>query len=469
LAPKLGPGVFDSPERLLDKIRLGEDSLLECKVMVFAGGKVKGPSRDDVADELAAFANARGGVLVHGVDDRTREIVGIAPERLDLAERFVRELVLDLIKPPLLVSIEKMELPGTDGRPRAVLKVDVPRSLFVHQSPGGYFHRVGSSKRRMDTEYLIRLGQQRSQARLIRFDEQVVPGAALSDLDSDLVDRFRTPQTQDDRRTLLRKLGMAREDDDEQLRPSVAGVLLGSTHPERWLTHAFIQAVAYRGDGVPGATDTPGYQLDAKDITGPLEVQVADACRFVLRNMRVGATKRVGRRDVPQYDLAAVFEAVVNAAAHRDYSMYGSKIRLRMFASRLELYSPGALANTMTVDSLPFRQANRNETIASLLAKCPVPTDIGGLETPRSTLMDRRGEGVAIILERSARLSGKRPVYELPDESELKLTIFAATIESGDRGEDPVMAAREPSATERARSARSRTARRSAPRSPPPG
>jgi predicted HTH transcriptional regulator len=283
--------VFDSPERLLDKIRLGEDSLLECKVMVFAGNRVKGPTRDEVADELAAFANARGGVLVLGVDDRTREIVGIPPERLDLAERFVRELVQDTVKPPLPASIEKMELPDAAGDRRAVLKVDVPRSLFVHQSPGGYFHRVGSSRRRMDTEYLIRLGQQRSQARLIRFDEQVVPGAALSDLDPGLVDRFRTPQTRDEQRTLLRKLGMAREDDDSELRPSVAGVLLGSAHPERWLTHAFIQAVAYRGDGVPGVTDTPGYQLDAKDITGPLDAQVADACRFVLRNMRVGATK----------------------------------------------------------------------------------------------------------------------------------------------------------------------------------
>jgi len=185
--------MFDSVERLLDKIRLGEDSLLECKAMVFAGGKVKGPSRDDIADELAAFANARGGVLVLGVDDRTREIVGIPRDRLDLAERFVRELVNDLIKPPLFPLIEKMELPGPDGKPRAVIRVEVPRSLFVHQSPGGYFHRVGSWKRRMDTEYLIRLGQQRSQARLIRFDEQVVPDAALSGLAPELVDRFRTP------------------------------------------------------------------------------------------------------------------------------------------------------------------------------------------------------------------------------------------------------------------------------------
>jgi ATP-dependent DNA helicase RecG len=108
--------------------------------------------------------------------------------------------------------------------------------------------------------------------------------------------------------------------------------------------------------------------------------------------------------------------------------MYGSKIRMRLFSNRFELYVPGALANTITLDSLDQRQSSRNETIASLLAKCPVPSAISDLETTRSTLMDRRGEGVSIILDRSERLSGRRPVYELPDQSEVKLTVFAASI-----------------------------------------
>ena len=44
----------------------------------------------------------------------------------------------------------------------------------------------------MDADYLGRLMQQRSQARLIRFDEQVVSDASLGDLDPELIDRFRT-------------------------------------------------------------------------------------------------------------------------------------------------------------------------------------------------------------------------------------------------------------------------------------
>lgn len=95
------------------------------------------------------------------------------------------------------------------------------------------------------------------------------------------------------------------------------------------------------------------------------------ACNFVLRNMRVPAMKRAdgGREDRPQFDMLAVFEAVVNAVAHKDYSLSGFKVRLRLFEDRLEIYSPGMLVNTMTTDSLLYRQAARNEVLTSLLAR----------------------------------------------------------------------------------------------------
>ncbi|MFM2056230.1 MAG: hypothetical protein RLY71_615 [Pseudomonadota bacterium] len=274
---------------------------------------------------------------------------------------------------------------------------------------------------RMD---LARLFQQRSQARIIRFDEQPVPGATLDDLSPELWQRFASLRISDSRDVLLDKLAMARADADGAVRPTVAGILMASSDPRRWLPNAFIQAVAYRGTDVRPQGDGL-YQLDAQDIVGPLDAQVLAACHFVKKNMRVFASKQEGRRDVPQYDITAIFEAVVNAVAHRDYSIYGAKIRLRLFADRLELYSPGAIPNTMTVDSLPYRQAARNEAITSLLAKCTVPDRDRHL-SERSAMMDKRGEGVQIILDNSERLSGQRPYYRLIDESELLLVIPAA-------------------------------------------
>jgi len=122
--------------------------------------------------------------------------------------------------------------------------------------------------------------------------------------------------------------------------------------------------------------------------------------------------------------LNAVFEALVNAVAHRDYSVYGSKIRLHLFADRLEIFSPGTIPNTMTIDSLSERQSARNELLTSLLARCPMNVDAPGSQ--RSYIMDKRGEGVPIILKESEELAGVRPEYRLLDDAELKLTLFAA-------------------------------------------
>ena len=313
-------------------------------------------------------------------------------------ERYVSTIVQESIEPPLYPDIGWYELPDSDGRLRPILRVAVERSLFVHRSPGGYLRRVGSSRRRLETESLARLFQQRSKERLVRFDEQIVASASFGDLDPALIDRFRTPHGPDDRETLARMLAIATPDETGQPAPTVAGILLGTKEPGQWLRHAWIQAVAYRGTSVADSLKSFWYQIDARDIFGPLDIQVADACHFVVKNQKVAARKAMGRFDLPQYDMAAVFEAVVNAVAHRDYSVRGSKIRLHLFADRLELSSPGGLPDNLSVETLAYRQASRNETITSLLAKCAVPAGIVGLDTRRETLMDRLGESVAIIL-----------------------------------------------------------------------
>ena len=419
--------MFAMRSELLEKIRLGEDSFLELKEVRFAGGRIREPEQDDLADELAAFANSRGGVLLLGVHDKTREVLGIPVDRLDAAEALIGQACEDSMKPPGTPVIERINLPDSAGVEQPVMRVEVPRSLFVHQSLGGYFHRVGSSKRPIPPDHLARLFQQRSQARLIRFDETPVPRATLSHLDEALWRRFATARSTDTPERLLSKLAMASQDDSGTWQPTVVGVLLACREPQQFLSSAFIQAVAYQGQAISQQTDS-AYQRDARDITGPLEQQIFEACDFVRKNMQVAARKDSvgGREDIPQFDMLAVFEAVTNSVAHRDYSMAGSKVRLRLFDDRLELYTPGLLVNTMTPESLPYRQAARNEAITSLLARCPVQRD--DFKGHRTHIMDKRGEGVPIILSRSEMLSGKAPQYRLIDDSELLLTIHAAAV-----------------------------------------
>ncbi len=423
---------------LLEKINLGEDNFLELKEVRFSGGKIRGPKQNELADEIAAFANTRGGILLLGVNDKTHEILGIPEERLEAVEALALQASLDSLNPPGSPVIDIIRFPDSDGVERPIVRVEIPPSLFIHQSPGGYFHRVGSSKRLMPSDYLARLFQQRSLARLVRFDELPVPLANFDDLDETLWSRFMTSRTTDTREQLLSKLAMATQSSDGVWRPTVAGMLLASTKPQQFLPGAFIQAVAYRGKKIDTQSRSV-YQRDARDITGPLDQQIFDACDFIRKNMVISARKTPagGREDLPQFDMLAVFEAVTNAVAHRDYSISGSKVRLRLFDDRLDLYTPGSMINTMTPETLPHRQATRNETVTSLLARCPVKED--DFKHHRAYIMDKRGEGVPIILSRSEQLSGKLPEYRVIDESELILTIYAAVTSSSGTETDVVV------------------------------
>jgi predicted HTH transcriptional regulator len=284
-------------EHLLRRIRLGEDSTLELKqVRVSDQGKRIEPHADGLSDELAALGNARGGLLILGVDDRTHVITGIPPEHLDQVEAWLTAICTDRIKPALDVITHHVEVPDSAGQPRAIIVAEVPQSLWVHQSANGYFRRVGHAKRELTPDALARLFQQRGQARLIRFEEQVVPGATLADCDPLLVGRF-TRQGQDDPPIQLGRLHLLKATDEGHA-PTVAGVLLLTLMPHRWLRNAEILAVAH-----DGLVNDPNDQVDAQVIQGPLDRQIFDAIHFVQRNMRTPARKPLGRIDYPQYEL----------------------------------------------------------------------------------------------------------------------------------------------------------------------
>jgi predicted HTH transcriptional regulator len=403
---------------LLNKIRLGEDSKLELKrVVMRSDTKVEAPHADSLADELAAMANAQGGILVLGVDDKSKQVLGIPYEGLDVIEKWLAELCQDKVTPSLDIVTEHIELPDADEQMRPIIVVTVPKSLMVHRSPNGYFKRVAHAKREMTPDALARLFQQRSQTRLIRFDEQAVSNTSLDDADALLIRQFVREGEGDVARQLSR-LHLLTENEAGDQSLSVAGVLLCTVKPTQWLAHAYIQAVAYRGE-----TNDPQYQLDAKDFDGPIDRQIWDAFHFVQRHMQVPATKALGRVDYPQYSLRAVFEALVNAVAHRDYSLSQGRIRLHLFSDRLELYSPGSLLNTMTVESMQMMSMPRNEVISSLFARYFSVQESG---LGRSFLMDRRGAGVDVIINESTALSGKKPAYENIADMELRLTLYAA-------------------------------------------
>lgn len=406
---------------LVYQIRLGEDSAYEFKAVRIEKNKIKAPHGNSIADEIAAFANTSGGILVLGIDDKTRNVEGIAIDKLDDVELWLTNIVTERIDPSPLIQTRLIEIPDATGELKPVIWARVPKSLFIHKSPNGYFHRVGSSKREMAPDLLARLFQQRSMARLIRFDEQVVNQAPLEAIDNSLKERF-VRDNELPEKMQLKKLYLISEDEEKQEYLTVSGVLLLTSQPTDYLGSAWIQCVAYSG-----TERNAEYQLDAQECRDSIDQQIQCAFQFVKRNMKTEAVKRPGRIDIPQYDLGAIYEAIVNAVAHRDYGAHGSKIRLHMFSDRLEITTPGGLPNSLTVDTMDSNSITRNETLVNLLSRY-YPADPA---SQRQNIIERRGEGVPKIINASKQLSTRRPRYEQADEAqaELKLTIYAASKE----------------------------------------
>ncbi|MDE0553849.1 MAG: putative DNA binding domain-containing protein [Candidatus Poribacteria bacterium] len=395
------------------QMRLGEDSHWEFKEIVFAGDVPKSPRRDDLADELAAFANTDGGVVLCGVTD-SGNVQGMSREQMDRLEMRLVEICTNTIKPSIRPTIFRREI--EEGKP--FLLVQVPQGYALHDSPGGSFHRVGSSKRPMTTDERFRLAQQRGQARFLWFDKQPVPGTGFGTLDEPLWKPLLSVEGAAAPELALEKMGLLTSDENGTTRATVAGVLLCCRFPEEWLPNACISATCYRGK------DRASGQIDAQIITGPLNQQIIEAITFAVRNMRVGAYKNPARTNLPQYSERALFEAIVNAVVHRDYAIHSSRIRLSMFADRIEINSPGGLPNNLTIDSMDVRQSTRNEALASILGRIPIGNIRGSGE--RQFFMERRGDGVPTIFRETEALSGKKPKYHLIDNSDLFLTIPAA-------------------------------------------
>ena len=405
-----------SDEDISRRLQLGEDSYWEFKEVVFAGNRLTGPRREDLADEIAAFANASGGVLLCGVTDNG-DVQEMSREQMDRLEHLIANICEDAIRPPIRVDIFRRDT--SEGK--SFLMVDVPEGHAQHDSPGGSFIRVGSTKRRMTSEERLRLAQRRGQASFLWFDKQPVDGTGFGTLDDAFWKPLVSAEGAADPELALEKMGLLAVDQNGTLRATVAGVLLCSSSPEHWLPNACITATRYRG------ADRASGQLDSQLIGGPLDKQVREALAFAVRNMSVAARKEPARQDLPQYSERALFEALVNAVVHRDYSIRGSRIRLAMFEDRLEICSPGSLPNNLTIESMGERQSTRNEVLTSILGRM----NVGGIEGVggRQFFMERRGDGVPIIRRETQELSGALPNFRLVDEAELCLTIPAALLE----------------------------------------
>ena len=376
---------------LEELIRNGENSGVEFK-------------RDDVlperlAKELAALLNLEGGHLLLGVED-DGTVTGLTREPKQI-EEWLMEVARVHLRPTAIPFWETLQL--DHGRVVGVISLpaDAPDKPYKAKRGTAWMTqvRVGTTTRDATNAEEARLYMQSGH---LQYDRKPISGARFDDLDlRRLVNYFRDLRRQrapedTDLESWLRLLVNTELMAEARTRPmpSAGGLLLFGLKPNRFLPQAGISAAAYsgtkadydakaratlRGSAVslfqaPSATGHPLYPLLPRtfaEASNAVEAGVIEqAIDFERRNIEVTAWIEHGGRRLERWDypLEAVREALVNAVAHRDYTITVTDIELSIYTDRIEIISPGRLPNTVTVDKMRAGyRASRNELIKDVL------------------------------------------------------------------------------------------------------
>jgi ATP-dependent DNA helicase RecG len=330
---------------------------------------------------LCAMGNRHdrnGGVVFVGIDENF-QVIGVA-EVEDTQKRIV-DWASDLFNVPLRVIPEVLERGG-----RPILAVIVPPCPpgyrpchFKRHGPyDGSWVRVGNSTRLMTTDEARReiTADEIARGTVPPFDMTPYLQAPLNALDNGLIDSYIEqvkkirPASQIERLSreeVLRSIRAIAEH-EKQWYPTPAGLLFFCREPQHYLPQSPVEFLHLWGPELTSlGPDGSRWRLN-REIAGPLPQIIFETEALLLERIATrGIINGFRRHDEPEYPRFAMREAIVNAVAHRDYTMRGSRIQVRLFPDRIEIHTPGGLPSPVTVDNIEDEQATRNEAIVNLL------------------------------------------------------------------------------------------------------
>ncbi len=371
-------------------LQSGEDSFVEFK-------------RDDVhpnslARELVAFANTRGGTVLFGVDD-DGSVRGVTKAK---ADEWIANIATNNCIPPLIPTIQAFQIAG-----KSVTAITVERGFEPHRvSDGKYYVRVGSVVREMTHTELARLFQQRQ---MVVYEETPVRGTGVTDLDFSLLkDYFLMnhgfdvmEMSETEQHQLFMNADLLTEDGNL----TVHGLLLFGKTPQERIPHSAVLFAYFAG------RERADRLHDRKRVTGTLKNQIDRAVDLLMLHLPVSSEieglERVEHHQIPMLVLR---EAIANAVIHRDYSIVGAEIQLLLFEERLEVHSPGALPNTVTIENMKVgKSVSRNPQLTRYFENI--------------RYVERLGRGIPMVFREMKKLGRREPIIEA-NEGEVCLILF---------------------------------------------
>ncbi len=314
----------------MDETPLLEELLAkaESKTLEF---KENAHSLAKIVQTMIAFANTAGGMLIIGVQDKTKNVIGLANILQD--EERVASAVADSITPVLLPNLQFISWRGKD-----VLIITVPHSPgpFYLKDKGeatSAYIRLGSTNRIADTSMISEIKRLKEHA---SFDQLPDLKSTPDDLDLELARKLFAAVDKPCTKSNTKSLELIVDYRDTP-RPTKGGLLLFGKERDKLFPDPLVRLIRFEGVSKASA-------IDHLDIKSPLPIAIDESLAFIRRNTSMKAVIRsVRREDIPEYPAEVVREAVINAILHADYSTMRSCIQIAIFDDRMEITNPGPL------------------------------------------------------------------------------------------------------------------------------
>jgi ATP-dependent DNA helicase RecG len=340
----------------------------------------------DIVETLSAMANADGGELVVGMeDDGSISGVGLPADKIRLLLGVPGDR--NYVSPPL--PCRASELMTDEGA--RLLHFDVDWSPDVHQlADSRYLLRVDDRNSPFPANQIAALKSAKTQG---LWERSFPPGARMEDLDLGLVEEWLGPVWPDlSADDALSRYGLITDRNGHSV-PTLAALLLFGHDPQRWHPRCGIDFVRWEG-----VERKHGAELNiAKRIR--IEAPLAAIIQKAREAIQPFIRERQQLHDLfftekLEYPTFAWQEAIVNAVAHRDYSLQGAPIEIWMYDDRLEIRSPGLPPAPVTVEALNRREGvhlSRNPLLVRMLADLQYMRDLGEGIPRMFDEMDRAG------------------------------------------------------------------------------
>jgi ATP-dependent DNA helicase RecG len=329
--------------------------------------KLEEENNEDFAKTIVCFANTDGGKILIGVDD-SGKIMGVSD--IDKVMLRMDDIALYRCEPPVMILQESISI---EGKNVVIVNVEKGTQRPYKTKAGQYYIRSSNRCRQATREELLRIFQS---TRSLFYDELPVNNAKFIDLDISAFKFFLKNYLEietNNEEEIINYLNNFHLIEKQSLIPTLTGILFFAYEPQKFIGQSRIVCAIIQGNDIGETT------LETKNLTGKIFDIIQNVEIFFklsLRNKhRIKDFQPESEYEIP---LTALREAIVNAIAHRDYTI-NAPIRVLIFTNRVEIHSPGRLPNTVTVESIKVGGSHvlRNPTIYNMLLKMRMVTDLG--------------------------------------------------------------------------------------------